>query len=561
MVNMQQLSAMLIVTMSSPARPDLQKLQAEKAMQLHDESLFHGAGNETHDTNSTAGIGQVLSFVEESEVSNVSTVSGVRITWPDDWTGPGKLDTEATYVGMGSFGKVYLARVKCNKRWVAVKALVLNSREAQLESRQESELLKHLTINRASPRFTTLFKYGEIVSRKRAFIMMEAALGGDFRKVTDPRRGAREVPLLTKQRLFFEMVQGIEAMHRDHIVHRDLKPANVMLSLDCRGKASPCKAKVGDLGMACSSSSFTVLPDLEVCSPSVQGTPLYMAPETWRGKSPARPAVDMWACGLIFYEMLFGTLPAYTFVASQSALARKTQEYNVNTDERVTSHPDATVRALLTGMLAQDRGARMTASTVLSLAPDWFADAADDSLPRLSCWGPKPKPKPRPAPKKEEAAPRQDKPPRVEDEDLEEDVLGEAADAAEVELLESQEMSYAANIIPDSDEFTIWKPFTNIKTQFMFSKWNQMVDGRGKVIAKQVDIDKHVAAKRWPRQLKEGDRIVEVNDVPFAQVQAGYNPVNGFDDGFRRILQFGQAVGPRKQALDAVVLRVKYIRG
>src|SRR5207244_3887351 len=89
---------------------------------------------------------------------------------------------------------------------------------------------------------------------------------------------------------------ALAAAHAHGIVHRDLKPENVFVSGD--------RVKVLDFGIAkvLASSNTTR-------TGSVFGTPQYMAPEQARGSQYVTPLTDIYALGIILYEMLVGQPP------------------------------------------------------------------------------------------------------------------------------------------------------------------------------------------------------------------------------------------------------------
>ena len=81
-------------------------------------------------------------------------------------------------------------------------------------------------------------------------------------------------------------------MHEHGIVHRDFKTQNIFISDGI--------LKIGDLGFSKQQDILT----------SVLGTGLYMAPEIYSRK-PYTNKADIWALGVVFYQMLFGTYPFY----------------------------------------------------------------------------------------------------------------------------------------------------------------------------------------------------------------------------------------------------------
>jgi serine/threonine protein kinase len=86
---------------------------------------------------------------------------------------------------------------------------------------------------------------------------------------------------------------GIDALHRAGIVHRDLKPDNILLTPGPDGAAVPLLMDFGLAGR----------PGTKAPATRISGSPDYMAPEQFRG-APASPAADLYAFGLILFEMM-----------------------------------------------------------------------------------------------------------------------------------------------------------------------------------------------------------------------------------------------------------------
>jgi len=100
-----------------------------------------------------------------------------------------------------------------------------------------------------------------------------------------------------------QVAAGASALHRVGVVHRDLKPVNVMFS-----PGPGLAAKIVDLGLAKLSADSAALP-VSTAATEVFGTAEYRAPELWVSAKDADDRADVYALGVILYEMLAGRLP------------------------------------------------------------------------------------------------------------------------------------------------------------------------------------------------------------------------------------------------------------
>lgn len=95
-------------------------------------------------------------------------------------------------------------------------------------------------------------------------------------------------------RLFREIIEGLEHIHKQNMIHRDLKPMNIFLD-------SRDQVKIGDFGLA--TTNYMALQNNDPHSGRV-GTALYVAPEMMSERPTYNQKVDIYSLGIIFFEMI-----------------------------------------------------------------------------------------------------------------------------------------------------------------------------------------------------------------------------------------------------------------
>jgi Protein kinase domain len=198
-------------------------------------------------------------------------------------------------IGSGGMGVVYLAHQSGLNRTVALKTVRAGT---TLDHRSLIRFLAEAEAVAAvrHPNVVEVYAFGEHAGRP--FLALEYCPGGDLTTVTKAEQ-TRDVNWFRRAaELMTKIADGVNAAHALGIVHRDLKPANVLLAAD----GTP---KVTDFGLAKRGlgSDLTHTTD-------VLGTPAYMAPEQASGRTKfVGLEADVWALGVMLYELLGGTRP------------------------------------------------------------------------------------------------------------------------------------------------------------------------------------------------------------------------------------------------------------
>jgi len=133
----------------------------------------------------------------------------------------------------------------------------------------------------------------------RLILEMEYAPGGNLaERIAAAKAGNEKIPLAEVIQIGVDIARGLMVIHQHDIVHRDLKPGNIMLDRDGR-------AKVADLGLAQVPGGPSLRSQLSEPLPH-PGTPGFMSPEQEQSGHLLRPASDIYACGVLIFELLTG---------------------------------------------------------------------------------------------------------------------------------------------------------------------------------------------------------------------------------------------------------------
>jgi serine/threonine-protein kinase len=219
------------------------------------------------------------------------------------------------------------------------------------------------------------------------YIVMEFLEGSDHGRVL-ANRGS--LPVESAVDYVLQACEAVAEAHSLGIVHRDLKPQNLFLTQHIGGAPM---IKVLDFGISkltvplgSSRSSRHALTQ----TASVMGSPLYMAPEQMRSSRTADPRADIWALGVVLYELLTGGVP---FDAdSMPELCLKVVEETARPIEELRPDVPPALRAVIARCLEKDPARRFSDAAALATALEPFANAASrpaaDRARRVAVGGP-----------------------------------------------------------------------------------------------------------------------------------------------------------------------------
>jgi serine/threonine-protein kinase len=220
------------------------------------------------------------------------------------------------FIVSGGMGEVYEAEDLQLGR-VALKTIRtdLAARPAMLvRFRQEVQLSRKIT----SPNVCRVHDLFPFPSGERrtaaAFLTMEFLEGVTLADRLDSQ-GA--LPLPEAETIAQQLCAALQAIHGAGIVHRDIKPRNIMLV----PRAGGTQAVVMDLGLAHESVSAPENHTSLTATGAVMGTPPYMAPEQFESAATT-PATDIYALGIILYEMVTGKHPYQSSTPLAAAVRR-----------------------------------------------------------------------------------------------------------------------------------------------------------------------------------------------------------------------------------------------
>jgi len=202
-------------------------------------------------------------------------------------------------LGRGGFGVVFKARHIDIERVVAIKVLLATYAKKDPRAKDRFKREAMIAASLDYPNSLRIFDYGE-TEEGVFYIVMEYVQGKDLGKILETE-GRVAIPRAIH--IIRQVLHALMEAHARGIVHRDIKPDNVML---CPLAYDPDYVKVMDFGIAKMVDSGEQITNAGI----TLGTPRYMPLEQLKGERLG-PATDLYAVGLVLFELLVGK-PAFT---------------------------------------------------------------------------------------------------------------------------------------------------------------------------------------------------------------------------------------------------------
>ncbi|MCK6561748.1 serine/threonine protein kinase [candidate division KSB1 bacterium] len=235
-------------------------------------------------------------------------------------------------------GATYRGLDRRTGQLVLVKTFTVNGNAPEAAARfaQEAAIYAGIT----HPNLVKLIDYG--VAEGLRYLTLEFIEGQTLRSLLQQAPQAGKLPVAIALTLFDAVLAGVAEIHRRNFIHRDLKPENILLGHD--GSVKLC-----DFDLATSNAA-------RPAGSGLTGSPGYLAPEIILGEN-ATPAADLFALGILLYEMIAGGRPFQSATAGgeMNAIVR-VAPLPITT---VSPHAPAVLDALFERLLAKKPAARL----------------------------------------------------------------------------------------------------------------------------------------------------------------------------------------------------------
>jgi serine/threonine protein kinase len=299
--------------------------------------------------------GETLSFKSYDDLTG-RTLGNYRIIRP---------------IGRGGMATVYQGYQPSLDRYVAIKVLAPNlggDEEFVARFKREASSVGHLR-HQNLVQMVDFGVHGELTYMVMEYIAGETLKERMIRAKTD----GKKLTLPEISQILRHVAEALDYAHAHAVVHRDVKPANIMIRPEERlaelTGAAPFTAVLTDFGVA------RMLEGVDFTQTGMTlGTPDYMSPEQVKGESVGPPA-DIYALGIVLWEMLTGELP-FQGDTPMAVLLKRVQERPPSVLMKVPDLPDR-VEAVMQQALATEPDDRFRTASEFSRAFDDALGAGD----------------------------------------------------------------------------------------------------------------------------------------------------------------------------------------
>lgn len=233
---------------------------------------------------------------------------------------PIQFGDDTAWLGTGTYGKVMKVEDQVETEWVAIKI-------SEYRYDDDRSLKAEVELAQKVPRHANIARYDACYRLETEvgvsdFAIMKYYPEGNLADLLKSRRlSDGELRDLVRG-----ILEGLKVLHQRRIVHRDFKPANILISMDNRGRMIP---KIADFGL----SKFVAVQEVDSSDFDLsdgRGTPSYKAPEQIVGGRVSFN-LDLWAFGVILYEMITGEKPFSAGSQSSEPTQRRELERRITT--------------------------------------------------------------------------------------------------------------------------------------------------------------------------------------------------------------------------------------
>lgn len=237
-------------------------------------------------------------------------------------------------IGEGGMADIFKALQPALKRNVVIKKLKDPNREIIARFKKEALISASFTQE------NVLAIYDFIYANRSYYLVMEYVDGEDLRTIIDHMP---PLPVHIAVLIALEIAHGLEYTHNQNIIHRDIKPSNILISHEGN-------VKLIDFGVAKDDTNTQL-----TVTGLIVGTPSYMSPEQAHGDALS-PQSDLYALGILLYEMLTGLKPFYG--SNNTEILAKIVRSKYTPAHRINPEISLRLRRVMRKMLKKDRHKR-----------------------------------------------------------------------------------------------------------------------------------------------------------------------------------------------------------